>query len=1136
MRNMTRFSIALAISLCASAAFAQNSNSGVIRGTVTDPTDAVIQGVTVSVLDVDKGVVTTYETNGAGLYDTGSIVTDHYTITFTKAGFDTYVRGPVTLNVETLTINGTLKVGAATETVRVTTDVPLLQTEFGTQATTLSEQEMQDLPNFASWETFTTLMPGSTGTSAPGAQGGMGPGQAASVNGNAVFYNVLGDGVTMSFPSNGNSYDYNFDTLQEVQMVSSVPSAQYENGGAIYNQISKGGGSSFHGDVFDYFQNSYLNAATYAFGQGYVPVLRANYYGGSFSGPVPLKGLKNKLFFFYNYDRTQSYSGANSGFITVPTTGVPKSTGANAYNMLEGDFTGQPAIYDPTTQAIVGGNLVRQSFACEYAGCNYATGNKIPSGMIDTVATATLAYSPPPNVPNPTVTDGITTNNYFYSWASNSPGWAYFFRVDYDITPKNRFTATDYHNVSSSVSEGVKICPIDCYTANGDGRTAQISDVWTFSPDKINEFRFGFNSQNNLYIPESVNQGFPEKLGLQFAEANLFPEVNINGACCFGGNMVPSSNAIQHQLLYEPSDVVTMIKGRHVLHFGGEFLDQEINTTFWGNIDAGSQTYTGVYTNSTQGDATTGLPYADFLLGWVNSWSAANTPEFYPRMKTVQLFAQDDFKLHPNFTINIGLRWEGWNGMYDAHGNERSWDPTVVNPGTDPNRNTGTLGAMWYGTTHANGRTKVIAPIWNTFLPRFGASWQYDPKTVVRGGIGLYAYNYNEGPSAYSELGSEFGSSGNQSDNTNGILPVVILNQDGSVNDQGAAGTSINAVYQQAPTGPDSLNGQGVNFAYYHEPLSRIWEYTLEVQRMLGPNLAAKVAYVGSHGFNQLFGTDLNQIPESELGPNDTNPPTDYRPYPNFQSIGGMKLIGISNYNALQATAEKRMGAGLQFNFNYTWSKFLNETDACAWNCASTYAQDLSNARADYGPAAFDVRSMFKGRVIYKLPVGRGQKYLNNSILADEILGGWQASGTAQWQTGNPFTVLTANNNDYSQSGSQFPNVVPGVNPYAGAHQIGPGLNWFNEAAFTQPDAGTYGDSGRNTLRAPGYSDINFSFGKNFTIWREAKFLIRLDASNVLNHPSFGQPNPNWGPGQQSNITSVTNGGRSVQLLGKISF
>ena len=145
--------------------------------------------------------------------------------------------------------------------------------------------------------------------------------------------------------------------------------------------------------------------------------------------------------------------------------------------------------------------------------------------------------------------------------------------------------------------------------------------------------------------------------------------------------------------------MLTLVKGKHVLHMGGEFLDQQINATFWGNVDSGNFTYTGAYTAETQGASNiSGLPYADFLLGQTQAWTAANTPEFYPRTKTVQAFVQDDIKVMPNFTVNVGLRWEGWTGMSEAHNNERSWDPTVINPGVDPFGNANTLGAMWYGT------------------------------------------------------------------------------------------------------------------------------------------------------------------------------------------------------------------------------------------------------------------------------------------------------------------------------------------------------------------------------------------------------------------------------------------------------
>ena len=1126
MRNKFRLGIMLAIALGVSPAFAQNTNSGDIRGTATDPTGAVIEGVTVSVLDVDKGVTTVYKTSGAGLFDTGPIVTDHYTLTFTKAGFDTYVRGPVTLNNETLTINGSLKVGAALETVTVTDDVPLMQTETGTQGTTLPEQEMQDLPNFASWEYFVILMPGTSGTPT-GGNSNVTPGQTASVNGNAVFYNVLGDGITMSLPSNGNSYDYNFDTLQEVQIVTNAPSAQYENGGVIYNQISKGGGSRYHGDVFEYFQNNALDAAPYGFGQkASVPTLRANFYGGSVGGFVPWRPVSKKLFFFANYNRVQSYGGSSNGFETVPTAA-----------MMSGDFTGMEVqkpdgtytpllIYDPTTQTVDSLGVHRKSFLSEYGS------NKIPDSMISAAAKNIQKFYPAANVSSPSVVHGITTNNVFYNVPSNNPGSSYFYRVDYDITPKNRLTATEFYSTGQA-NQLSNDCPINCTNANGDATTAQLSDVWTFSANKINEFRVGLSTQNNLYIPQSINKGYPAQMGLQWAKADLFPDFNINGGIY---ELAPGTNAIQHQVMMEPSDVITMIKGKHVLHFGGEFLDQQINTTLWGNVDAGHLNFNGVYTNASTGDALSGVPYADFLLGQTNNWSSNNTPEFYPRLKSVQLFVQDDVKLRPNLTVNAGVRWEGWTGMSDAHGNERSFDPTVVNPGVDPFGNANTLGAMWYGKTQANGRTKTIAPLWTVFLPRFGASWQPKPNTVIRGGFGLYAYNFQEGPSAYSELGQALGQSGNSGDNTNGKLPVLLLDQDGSVNNQGTAGASINSLYLNAPTTPDALNGQGAPFATYHEPVNKIWQYNLNVQRQFAYNMAADIAYVGSHGFDQMFGVDINQIPEDKLGPNDTTGATNARPYPNFQSVYGNRFNAISNYNSLQATIQKRMSSGLDFNFNYTWSKFLNMSDPCAWNCGTITIQRMYDPGANYGPSDFDIRSMFKGRVIYKLPFGRGAQFLNNSAILDEIIGGWQTAATIQWQTGNPFTVTNADDTSFSQSGSQYPNVVPGVSPYAGAKQIGPGKNWFNEAAFAQPALGTFGNSGRDTLRGPGLSNINFSFGKNFTIWRESKIQIRVDASNILNHPSFGLPNTTWGPGQTSSITSLTVGGRAAELLGKITF
>jgi hypothetical protein len=362
----------------------------------------------------------------------------------------------------------------------------------------------------------------------------------------------------------------------------------------------------------------------------------------------------------------------------------------------------------------------------------------------------------------------------------------------------------------------------------------------------------------------------------------------------------------------------------------------------------------------------------------------------------------------------------------------------------------------------------------------------------------------------------------------------VLLDSDGNTNYQGSNGAAINTLYQSAPTTPDAYNGQSVQFVNYHTPAQKILQYNLDIQHDLGHNMAVDVAYVGSHGFDQYFGVDLNQIPESQLGPNDTTGATNARPYPNFQSIGGVGWVGISNYNAFQATIQKRLSSGLQFNFNYTWSKFLNEADGCAWNCGTIVGQNSYNPSANYGPADYDIRNMFKGRVVYKLPIGRGTGFMDDNSILSEVIGGWQSSATIVAQTGNPFTPLMQNNNDYSQSGVQFPNVVAGISPGAGPH--GTNSEWFNVAAFAQPAAGTYGDVRRDSLRGPGLTNVNFSLGKNFSLWRESKFQLRMDSTNILNHPSFGLPDSTIGPGHTAQITSVTVGGRTVELLGKLSF
>ncbi len=1100
----------------ATAAIAQNTNSGDIRGIVTDTSGAIIPGATVQIKDVDKGEAHNYTTDGAGLYDTGSIVPDHYLVTVSKEGFGTYVRGPITLEVATVTIDVALTVGSSQQQIVVNTDVPLLQTESGEQSATLESKQLLQLPQVgADWQNFVTLLPGASSV----VENNRG-GQAASINGNLPYSTVLADGATTTLPMSQNSDVMVLDTVSEVKISDSAFSAQYGIGGVTFNQISKGGTNSFHGAAYEYFQNDALNAASYAFGasDAKTPFLRYNNFGGSIGGPI----LRDRLFFFFNVDKTLQNGGAANGFETVPTAA-----------MRNGDFTGQNPIYDPTTQFVdAAGTLHRRTFASEYPGL----GNKIPANLLDPVAKKIAALYPNPNTAGNVTTDpatgaNFTTNNFFYNTPSPNPYMKYFGRVDYNINATNHLIVSETESDNPAVFLNQNICPINCEHGDVSRDNAQISEVWTISPNLINEARFGFTDQLNFYGAFSSGEGYPAKLGLQFSKADIFPTISTNGTggCCY--QLSPATNAVYKEFVFDPSDVMTLIRGKHVLHFGGEFLISRADSTNWGNINGGSFTYTGAYTAAGIGQtANTGEPFADFLLGQTQSWNAGVTPEYGGRLKSPQAFIQDDIKLKPNLTINVGIRWQGLTGWHEVKGNMRSFDPTVMNPATN------TLGAMWYGTTKANGRNSLNDAVYSTFLPRVGFSYQARPNTVVRGGYGLFGYTWSEDTYG-AGLGSAFGGSGSITDNTNGVLPVVLLSSTGNTNYQGPGGQSVNAAYLTAPNTPQALNGQSVDYQAYHTPVPKIMQWNVQIQQALGRDMMASMAYVGSHGYDLLFPVDINQVPENRLGPNDASGATNARPYPQFQGIGGGGSGGTnnsnSNYNSLQTTFQKRLSTGLEFNVNYTWSHMLDTIDSSGWG-SSAGTQGYQNAHdpgANYGPSNFDVHNAFKGSAIYDLPVGKGRQFLNSNTLVDELLGGWQIAPSVIWTSGSPFTPIMATNLSYAQAGNQYPNVVG--NPMPAKRSIN---NWYNQSAFAQPADGTFGNERRNSLFGPDYLLSNLALGKTFHMTEKVNFELRGEAQNFPNHASFGLPNTNVGAGQVSNITSVTVGGRTMQLYGRISF
>jgi len=1103
MWNGIRTSLVLAGLLTATAVFAQNTNSGDIRGVVTDSSGAVISGATVKVEDVNKGITHVYTTDGAGLYDTGSVVPDDYRITISANGFETYVRGPITLHVETVTINASLKVGAATQEVVVNSDVSLLKTETGAQTTTIESQQLLQLPQVgADWQNFIQLLPGASSVNYR-------TGQTASINGNLPYNTVLADGATTTLPMSQNSDVMVLETVAEVKVDDSAFSAQYGIGGATFNQISKGGTNQFHGAGYEYFQNDALNATDYAFGaQTTVGRQRYNNPGFSIGGPI----LKDRLFFYFNYDKTINPGSANIGHENVPTSAL-----------LSGDFTGYPTIYDPTTQTVDAKGVVhRTSFADEYG-----QGNKIPASMIDPVAGAISKYYPAPN----TAPSGGSpfSNNFFYNTPSSNPFTKYFGRLDWQINPNNHFIASETESDNPAVYRNQGICPVNCQNGDVSRDNAQVSWVWTISSNTINEARMGFTDQLNFFTPFSINQGFPGKLGWNFAKADTFPDIQISGNGDFY-ELAPQSNAVYKEFVFDPSDVVTLIRGKHVLHFGGEFLINRADSTAWGNLNAGTIGFNGDYTNSTNGDTTTGMGFADFLLGYANYWNANVTPEWGGRLKSPQLFVQDDIKLRPNLTLNVGVRWQGMTGWHEVKGNMASFDPTVKNPAD------GSLGAMWFGTTKANGRDSLQAPNWSTWLPRVGFSYGFRPKTVLRGGIGLYGYTWSDdtyGPG----MGGAFGSSGSLSDSTNGTNPVVLLDSDGNTNYQGPGGLSVNQAFVTSPTTPDAKNGTGANYQAYHTPVPKILEWNFEAQQELTANTVMTMSYVASHGYNLLFPVDINQVHQANLQPNDQA----LRPYPLFQGINdgtgaGGTNNGRSNYNSLQTTIQQRVSKGLQFNANYVWAHMLDTIDSSGWGSSSgnDYYQNSYDPNANYGASNFDVRNSFKSSLIYDLPVGKDRQFVNHNALLDTLIGGWQVAPTFVWTSGSPYSVIMANDNSFSLAGNnkQYPNQIG--NPQS-THQD---LNhWFNTGAFVQPTAATFGNTQRNNLYGPDFLLFNAAVGKTFNIpWEHAGVEIRAEANNAINHPSFAAPNSTINSGSEGTINSLTVYGRTMQLYARVFF
>ncbi len=1108
-RKFNRLFVLLIVIVLSPLAFSQNANNGEIKGTVFDPSNAVVPGAKIAITNLQTGVSTTTTTNGSGIYDVPSVPPGRYSLTFSKSGFRDLVRQGITVELGVIAVDAVLQLGVASQQVVVTADTQLVQTESSDQQVTFDARAISDAPIVGGvwYNSLTGVLPGVNGGGGAAASG-----QGVGINGTQGFNSSwLLEGANVTDPRDYNPSD-NYPPVDAIQAVTANTAnfgAQYGNGVAAFNVVLKSGTNQWHGSLYEFIQNDALNSKNF-FSIPHVTSVapeRWNEYGGSFGGPI----IKNKLFFFFSYQRNPATTSQ------VDKTTVPTQA------MRNGDFS------DPAFKA-----TLYNPNSCAGANCNRTAfvGNQIPSNLIDPVAANIQKLLPLPNLPG-------LSNNFVTVDTNPSLSQWYVGKIDYQLSSNQRLSGSILEYPIELVNSIDALCSFgfDCTKASPNrNQAAQITHSWTISPTFLNEARIGGVRELDKYTPPSFGKGLTTQIGLQpaygsNAPADIFPNITVGvGAGVDRIAVGGGTHAILAQGGYTASDVLTLIRGKHTIKIGGEFDKNYQNYTNWGDVSSGNFSFTGIGTNNTSGaiDPRTGgqgpgIPYADFLMGEVQGWFVFDSEATSTHTHVLGAFIQDDFKVTPHLTMNLGMRYQFQSG-WDVSGNKFGvFDPTLPNPGPflPPNA----MGALLYGGK--NGRDKIENNV-HEFAPRLGFAWAPWKNWSVRASYGIFdtpraAESYTDGA-----LGLGFNPAGSTGF---GSTPAFLLKN-------GPAPNSI-VVPTLSTLSPALLNFKKVDYYQQNIPIEYIQELYLDVQHQFPGNFLLDAGYVSTRGTHLNYGRDINQLSLNTLGGGSAD-----RPFPQYTAILGHLFDGFSNYHAFQIRAEKRMSHGLYFLVNYAWSKTMDTGTSSGHAQGVDVWQNAQDVHANYGLSTLDAPHTFNGSVTYELPVGAGRMFPVQGVL-DRLVGGWRVSTIFQSRSGVPFTPTvgvdrsgahgTVFDQDQCFCGfAWFPNRV------GNGTLANPSVNqWFDVSAFTAPNGGTLGNSGRDILRGPRYVDVDLSLAKEFRIREGMNLEVRADAFNAFNHPQLALPNSTLGSPSVGQITNTTNFGgpdRVIQLGGRFRF
>ena len=1171
-RLSTVFAItAVMISLFSAAALADELYARV-RGTATDPSGAVIAGVTVKISNPAIGLSRQTTTNADGLFELINLSPGTYVISASKTGFATLTVPDLALQAnQVFVLTLKMKVGGITEEVTVTANPTQVEQTSIQLGATISSTDLGSLPILnRNWINLQQTLPGvyssdrfTNNFATNGSQS-----QQNSYLVNGTDSNDLPLNTPLILPSP--------DSIAEVRMITNTINPEYgRNSGAIMNAISKSGTNSFHGSAFENFRDTSLNV--HDFFHLHPTVFHQNIYGGTVGGPI----IKNKTFFFFSLqitrNRQPSPNGSGTSTVFNPATlayGGAGNAPLSAFANL-GACAGTGACLSSKSSpfAVTGSNGTVYPAGTPWKTI-FANGT-VPAADYNALSLNLIKqFVPQPN---------FTNNQFTFNPVRAVKGNQYLGRFDQNIGTKDAVwfygfgensKRTDDLSFATNANNGPTLAG---FGDMADSHLKQFTAGWnhTFSTNILNEFRLGYTRLNfAAVIPQKIVQpssvGFPDIVP-NLSNAAGVPLMALTGYFTLGF----STNGPQPRKdqTYQVTDNLSWVKGRHSLKFGYEGRRFDVWNPF-GAINNGNFSF------DTSGTYSTGDPGLDFLLGIPASYGQGSGAIIIARAYEHYMYAQDQWRVRDNLTLTLGTGYQIDQPIKEYQFNSLARVCVIIGEQSKVFP-TAPLGYVFPGDPGCNNAGGATTK-WTHFGPRVGFAWSPSygkltgapGKTSLRGGFGIY-YNRSEEEQNLQDLGvPPFGIS------STGISDAPVFGDPSWPNpwkDIATGATLANKFPFAGPTpGSTTLDftqfeplGFSLNTNALNRTVPYAMNYNLTFERELPSQTILRIGYVGSQGRKLVIIRNVNPITPAGLASCLATPACVGNPsfavthFPNnyllpgdvWGSPGIQENAGSSNFNSLQITVEKRITHGLQIHGTYAWAHSLDNGSSYEGSAASGIGQETGDLKRNYGDSDFDARHRFVASWSYDVP--NLNKLSMFSWLPSRVMGGWQLSGIYTYQTGFPITFSDTRNlslncsNFFSFYGCpDRPDVVsnPVVTDPHNANFTTTGVActpgtagcrsnyFFNPGAFVDNALGTEGTTRRGQVHGPNFSNVDFTLRKETKITEKTSITLGADAFNILNHTNFARPSGSRSSSNFGRVTAINGNPRLVQLVARFVF